>query len=306
MLILDVKTRWSSTHQMMRKFLNSVAHSGCHSLLIHNIGRALQFRNEIDDFVGRNRDLRSLELDEDEWDAIVQVADWLMAFRAATTQMSTSKVSMLSTTHAIFRGLQEHIQQIYRDLPMSMAPKIKAGLLNAHKKLSDYYYKYDQSPFYTWAACESCQSFVSYVKSLSQHYPLVLDPRISYEGALQDYANDPDLLAYLESAKSSLHNYYAICYADSTPQTLDDAADAVLPAMDGSPSKVNFTSRYKKKERVQRDELEEYFKLPCEDFDGCKPVQWWVGRRAQFPNLYCLARDLLTIPGMFSFVFYAT
>jgi len=235
---------------------------------------------KIDDFVGRNRDLRSLELDEDEWDAIAQVADWLVAFRAATTQMSTSKVSMLSTTHAIFRGLQEHIQRIYRDLPMSTAPKIKAGLLDAHKKLSDYYYKYDQSPFYTWAA--------------------LLDPRISYEGALQDYANDPDLLAYLESAKSSLHTYYVIRYADSMPQTLDDfadATDAVLPAADSSPSKVNFTSRYRKKDRVLRDELEEYFKLPCEDFDACKPVQWWVGRRAQFPSLYCLARDLLTIPG---------
>jgi hypothetical protein len=93
------------------------------------------------------------------------------------------------------------------------------------------------------------------------------------------------------------------------PQTLDDfadATDAVLPAADSSPSKVNFTSRYRKKDRVLRDELEEYFKLPCEDFDACKPVQWWVGRRAQFPSLYCLARDLLTIPGMFSFVFYVT
>jgi len=48
---------------------------------------------------------------------------------------------------------------------MSMALKVKAGLLNAHKKLSDYYYKYDQSPFYTWATCESRQSSVSYVKA---------------------------------------------------------------------------------------------------------------------------------------------
>jgi hypothetical protein len=124
---------------------------------------------------------------------------------------------------------------------------------------------------------------------------------------LQDYADDPDLLEYLESAKSSLQTYYAMRYANSTPQTLDDptdAADIILRAADGSPSKVNFTSRYRKKGRVLRDELEEYFKLPCEDFDGCKPVQWWVGRRAQFPSLYCLARDLLTIPGMFSFVFF--
>jgi hypothetical protein len=149
MLILDVKTRWSSTHQMMREYFSFYIMA---ILLLHNIGRALEYQNEIDDFVGCNRDLRALELAKNEWDAITQVAHWLGAFRSATTQMSTSKQSMLSTTHAIFRGLQEHVQQIYRDLPMSTSPRIKASLLEAHRKLSDYYYKYDQSPFYTWAA----------------------------------------------------------------------------------------------------------------------------------------------------------
>lgn len=56
--------------------------------------------------------------------------------------------------HAIFRGLQEHIQGIYRSLPSSTPARIKAGLLDAHQKLSDYYYWYDQLPFYTWAAHE--------------------------------------------------------------------------------------------------------------------------------------------------------
>jgi len=59
---------------------------------------------------------------------------------------------MLSSTLAIFRGLQEHIQLIYGNLPASTSHRIKASLLDAHKKLSDYYYRYDQSPFYTWAA----------------------------------------------------------------------------------------------------------------------------------------------------------
>jgi hypothetical protein len=71
---------------------------------------------------------------------------------------------------------------------------------------------------------------------------------------------------------------------------------------DESPSKVNFTSRYKKKDTLLRDELEEYFKLPHEDFETCKPLEWWVGQRAQFPNLYCLARDIFSIPGT---VFFA-
>jgi hypothetical protein len=214
---------------------------------------------------------------------------------------------MLSTTHAIFRGLQEHIQQIYHDLPASTPPKIKTGLLDAHRKLSDYYYKYDQSPFYTWAACESPNRGVASLVCFSPNYSIVLDPRISYEGARQDYANDPDLLSYLESTKLSLHAHYEKHYANRARSSLGDVADTTGPvssAADESPSKVNFTSRYKKKDNLSRDEIEEYFKLPCEDFDSCKPLQWWVGRRAQFPALYSLARDLLTIPGASPFISY--
>jgi hypothetical protein len=28
-------------------------------------------------------------------------------------------------------------------------------------------------------------------------------------------------------------------------------------------------------------------------------LQWWVGRQSQFPSLYCLARDMFSIPGTF-------
>jgi hypothetical protein len=60
---------------------------------------------------------------------------------------------MLSTTHAVFRGLQDEIKYILHNLPNSVLPSIKIGLTDAYRKLSDYYYEYDASPFYTWAAC---------------------------------------------------------------------------------------------------------------------------------------------------------
>ena len=66
----------------------------------------------------------------------------------------------------------------------------------------------------------------------------------------------------------------------------------------GSPEKVNFTSHYQLKDRVDVDELEEYFKQPREDFDSCKPLKWWLGRRSQFPNTYRLVCDVFSIPGM--------
>ena len=80
------------------------------------------------------------------------VASWLKAFRSATTQMSSTKTPTLSHVHAIFRGLQDELKDILRALPNSVSPNIKKGLTDAHRKLSDYYYKFDESPFYTWAA----------------------------------------------------------------------------------------------------------------------------------------------------------
>jgi hypothetical protein len=60
---------------------------------------------------------------------------------------------MLSYTHAIFRGLQDDIKTSLREFAITTPSILRNGLLDAYRKLSDYYYKIDASPFYTWAAC---------------------------------------------------------------------------------------------------------------------------------------------------------
>jgi hypothetical protein len=115
----------------------------------------LEYKEDINNFTLRYKDLHASELSKEDWDAITIVTNWLHAFREATTQMSSTKKSMLSTTHAVFRGLQEELQKAIASLPETVNPNIKKGLLDAHRKLSDYYHSFDQSPFYTWAACKS-------------------------------------------------------------------------------------------------------------------------------------------------------
>ncbi|KAG2139132.1 uncharacterized protein EDB93DRAFT_1090343 [Suillus bovinus] len=114
--------------------------------------RALDFRQAIDDFVVKTHDLRPYELSDADWAGIELVMTWLKAFRSATTQMSTTKCSMLSTAHAIFRGLQESLQDDLAELPDSAPVKLRSALTSAHRKLSDYYFKIDESPFYIWAS----------------------------------------------------------------------------------------------------------------------------------------------------------
>ncbi|KAF5376117.1 hypothetical protein D9615_007777 [Tricholomella constricta] len=261
MLILDVKTRWSSTHQMLR--------------------RALDYQDVIEGFVSRHRDLRQHELSESDWRSLVLVTDWLKSFRSATTQMSATKLPMLSTTHAIFRGLQDELKSILRSLPDTVDVKIKTGLIEAHRKLSDYYHKFDESPFYMWSA--------------------LLDPRISYEVMKDDYANDFTLAAYLEESKEDLathfHNHYA---GKHTAPSQPSAPLLSTPSSSSHSPQKNFVARFQRKTKAfVRDELAEYYKLTQdpEDFMKCNPVQWWTAHRAQFPNLFWLARDILTIPG---------
>ncbi|KAJ7189767.1 ribonuclease H-like domain-containing protein [Mycena pura] len=144
MLILDVKSRWSSTHQMM--------------------SRALKYRTAINEFIANNRDLRSVELTMQDWDAITMVTDWLLNLRAATTEMSATSRPMLSSTHSIFRGLQKTLTTKLAALPEDSPPEFIEGLTKAHRKLTDYYYKFDQFPFYIWAARNSCRHTVNQAK----------------------------------------------------------------------------------------------------------------------------------------------
>jgi hAT family C-terminal dimerisation region len=129
----------------------------------------------------------------------------------------------------------------------------------------------------------------------------VLDPRISYEGMKVDYTDDPMLSDHLEESKLNLFDYFNANYANTIPAPSSSPSTHVQPApmVAGSPQK-SFTARYRRKEKTSINELEEYFKLPTEDFDACNPIHWWIGRRAQFPNLFCMARDILCIPGELS------
>ncbi|EJD42082.1 hypothetical protein AURDEDRAFT_67986, partial [Auricularia subglabra TFB-10046 SS5] len=148
MRILDVITRWSSSHQML--------------------GRAISFQDAIDDFTAHDRNnLRAYRLSSDDWIAIKTVEQWLRSFRSATTQMSKTKRPMLSSVHAIFRGLQQSLREALAALPADCNVRLKTTILESFRKLSDYYWKFDnESPFYLWAA--------------------LLDPRIMCECLQQD------------------------------------------------------------------------------------------------------------------------
>lgn len=108
-------------------------------------------RKAMKTFVYRHEDLIQYRLTDDDWKSIEMVTEWLKLFQMATTQMSATKTPMLSSTHAIFRGLQGELRDILRT-QKGLSPRLVQGLFDAHLKLSEYYYKFDESPFYLWAS----------------------------------------------------------------------------------------------------------------------------------------------------------
>ena len=126
-----------------------------------------------------------------------------------------------------------------------------------------------------------------------------------------DYANDPVLSGFLKLSKQDLYTYYKTHYANkhsmpaqpSTPQIPATSAGSHLH----SPQK-NFTACFHQKTTTSINKLDEYFKLPPEDFETCSPIHWWMGQQAQFLNLFWFACDLLCIPGAYMVydVFFST
>jgi len=124
------------------------------------------------------------------------------------------------------------------------------------------------------------------------YIPVVLDPRITYEGLKLNFSNDPILLVDLEKSKSLLCEFYKNNYAASPAPSED--INNVHPK---SSHTSNFTAYYKSIIPDVIDELEEYFKIKCKDFKKCNPLRWWRTQQEDWPNLYCLACDILCIPG---------
>src|SRR6202522_2481856 len=192
--------------------------------------------------------------------AILMVSTWLKDFRSATTQMSATKCSMLSSTQAIFRGLQESLQESLRKLPDNVPSPLKQDIVKAHCKLSDYYTKFDVSPYYIWSSRKSPPKLV--IIAINSETCQVLDPRISYEGLLADCSDDLTMQQHLENAKEELRQHYQESYektAASPPIVpLSASAEVHGSANSGSPQKVNFIGRYKRRPQTSRESSGSY------------------------------------------------
>ncbi|HEV7736228.1 MAG TPA: hAT transposon family protein, partial [Chlamydiales bacterium] len=127
----------------------------------------------------------------------------------------------------------------------------------------------------------------------------VLDPRINYCRLIQYYKAEPDIINEIEIRKKELLEYYSTYYAGKASPSQDPNTLSSVPNSDPDGTQHNFMARYDDEEEEDdtHNELEDFFLLPPEKFRNCDPFDWWRHRKTRFPNLCCLARDVLSIPG---------
>jgi hypothetical protein len=82
MLILDVKTRWSSTYEMLCEWYSVHTYT-----YLTATGRALKYREAINTFIYRHEEFIPYRITQDDWRAIDMVTKWLKSFRDATHPM---------------------------------------------------------------------------------------------------------------------------------------------------------------------------------------------------------------------------
>lgn len=138
----------------------------------------------------------------------------------------------------------------------------------------------------------------------------VLDPRISHIGLNGDAEvdNDTQYKKQISESCTALQSYYAENYARHAVTSTDSPSTSPINPLTRSPRKHDFMARYSQRKRVQplpHNELSDYFRSVGDsslEWDG-DALGWWKWQSNRFPNLSRLARDILSIPGMFRHVF---
>ena len=124
-------------------------------------------------------------------------------------------------------------------------------------------------------------------------------------GLKQDCQSDDEALRHINTSLEAMHDHFNIYYVNelesdlSRPNVTQSRSSSTHSAIDGSPQKVDFFARYHSDIAITVDEFDEFLKTRCEPFNSCDPIKWWAARTSQFPKLSAMARDILSIPGMY-------
>lgn len=274
--ILDVKTRWNSTFDMLERTIRLKS-------------PLIRIFNEIAMEPRKSGEDPFPIFTHSDWETYRLISDLLRPFKEVTVEISGDSYPTFSTSLPLYNYLMDHLT--------SKGKVYDSYLSNIDEKKQGY----EQLP--SQELCDDLRSAASLAnEKLTGYYDVqsdlaicatILDPRLNisyYELPEQTKAQN---LRQMESAKMEvLHYYNEMGYKPKIP---------LVPVAEAIPTKSHFSlSRIYKKPKIVFDavscQVEQYC---CMDpiSENTNPLQWWKSNSDALPNLSEMARDVLAIPG---------
>ncbi|EXX51121.1 hypothetical protein RirG_264420 [Rhizophagus irregularis DAOM 197198w] len=187
-LVVDVKTRWNSTFDM--------------------IERSLELREALDNIAIADRDLRQCELIDAEWDLLKQIKKLLYIFLRATLHISHGRYPTIENSIPIFNWIMDKIEDF--DKEANIDEIVKKAACNAMEKLKKYY-QYTDGIIYTISTILDLRLKLTYYKDhnwkeeyitkarddIRKLYDSTYAPRIDQNIQDEDLIADDDLLSHI-------------------------------------------------------------------------------------------------------------
>jgi hypothetical protein len=257
-LILDVRTRWNSTHAM--------------------IERACELRVPLSNLAKISPDLS--ELSNEEWELLHVVAQVLGVFKEVTQPLCADSYPTLNEAVQAYNHLLDDLEGFLGQRNEEEDGRAKAAIIDqcspankraltdaiqaAHDKLRVYYSD-------TWARLYAIS--------------VILDPRFKAD-YYEANAWEPSLVAHSKGALLSAIEEYGAAVPQSDQTGIAGCSEF----------KDKFTTRLMKRRRVQKEsEMDEYLRAPVADSD-VDVLEWWKQNSNMYPCLARIARDYLAIP----------
>jgi hypothetical protein len=266
--ILDVKTRWNSTADMIIRAIRLKK------------GLSITMNRMFDDAMGKKRrkiargvvvddgDESFVEITEEDWSNLVAILELLNPLKSATEIMSGDSYPALNLVVPTYTALLNHLELLSNDAVTTMYAEsdfIKDASKDAFNKLNKYYN----------ISSELCT------------IATVLDPRLKldfYKADKNPMAEDPEeIRAYVKS-------FYDKDYAPHDITLSQNPSPTKKPTL--------LSGFYKTSTTSDESEIDVYLSEPViANHSNFKILDYWKINSARFPNLSRMARDYLAVPG---------
>jgi hypothetical protein len=272
--ILDVKTRWNSSYDMITRALELKQPL---SLLTDELSR------ENSDFIS---------LDTSDWDIFRELSLLLRPFKQVTERISGQHYATFNTVLPLYNFLMDHCDENrtkYLNWSEGAARSPYRTIISTSDILKDL----------IQATKAASKKFDKYYNIQSDYAiaALVLDPRLNVSYYLDE--NNPASSEQVESAKAEVLHYFEKSYKPSSPESEENDATSYSFINSASQQVADIDCIYKKRKLTSLGgncEVTSYCALSPIDSDT-DILNWWKQNSKLFPNLSKMAQELLAIPG---------